>query len=100
MNIFEFIIETIKYINTGFWPFITTLLLLGTVGVLLTAMIGAAAKFRLFNLYKGNNDKELLKNITNNQSNPQQNTIYDMLADAYDRYKKRDNKANDTDEEK
>ena len=98
MNFFEFLTELINFSYLGFGHFIVAFIMTGLVGIMLVAMLGAVAKFQLFNFNKSKKEDDQLLKLRANPSDatPQQSNIYDMLVDAYDRYKaKKNNKGTD-----
>ena len=103
MNIFEFIIELVKYSSETVTNLISTFLIVGLIGVLLITMLESLAKFKLFTFKRESKNKEsdLKQEIQHFDDNKlkDEHHIYDLLVDAYDRYLKKNNKT-DTDQEK
>lgn len=87
---FNFLYNIIEFAAQSFGNFITTftILLLTCIGV--TVMLSEIVKFRLFTVIRTKNKevKEVESSTTETPSTKteHQNTIYDLLVDAYDRY--------------
>lgn len=99
MNFFEFLYSTIEFASQNFGAFIVTFIILLLVGIISIALTSSIAGFRLFTINKQSKTiNEKLPKLTPNPNNntEHQNTIYDLLVDAYDRYKeKKKNKGSD-----
>ena len=93
MNLFEFLTNTIEFAYLGVGHFVVAFLMTGLVGIMMVAMIGAIANFRLFSLTKKKESEgpTLKLSQSTSESTSQQSNIYDLLAEAYDRYKTKKN---------
>jgi len=99
MNLFDFLYSIINFASQSFGNFIATFLLMGMSMIGFVVMIGSLSGFRLFSINNSTKEKsdKVTKITPSRQQGPEhQNTIYDLLVDAYDRYKeKKNNKGSD-----
>lgn len=91
MNIFEFLTNMYTAAAESFANFAVITFFTILNGILIIAMLNAISSIRLFG-GKESKKEEVLK-INPSQENSEKNaTVYDMLVQAYDKYKNKDNK--------
>lgn len=90
MNLFDFLAYIIDLSSQSFVNFAVTFILLLTSGILLTALVSSISDFRLFEINRKPKDENILKlQPQQQQQQPAQSAIYDMLIQAWERYKKK-----------
>jgi hypothetical protein len=93
MNVFEFLTNMYTAAANSFVNFAVISFFTIINGILVIAMFNAISNIRLFG-GKESKKEDVLK-INPSQENSEKNTtIYDMLIQAYDNYKNKDNKGN------